>query len=199
MSGRDEARSYLVECYWPGVSEEKLAAAAQRAQTAASELRRQGREFRFRGSILVVADETVFCLFEGLEADVRAVSEQAGIPFERVLESLRIDDKQRQREGGTGMNNSTTRIPIRQSVRQSCEQLRHSERLTNLLEEFALWTALWTGFRSPTNSSARRPDPRPARRPRATESDAHSATGSSHREPRLGGQRSEPSATAVRR
>jgi hypothetical protein len=30
--------------------------------------------------------------------------------------------------------------------RRSCDQLLHSERLKDLLEEFALWTALWTGF-----------------------------------------------------
>ncbi|HEY8869334.1 MAG TPA: hypothetical protein VIM30_08070 [Candidatus Limnocylindrales bacterium] len=39
----------------------------------------------------MLADETVFCLFEGAEADVRAASEEAGIPFERVLESVRLD------------------------------------------------------------------------------------------------------------
>jgi hypothetical protein len=45
----------------------------------------------------VPADETVFCLFDGDEADVRAVSEQAGIPFARVLESLRVDGNRPQR------------------------------------------------------------------------------------------------------
>ena len=99
MSGGDEAKSYLVECYWPGVGEDKLARATARAQRAASELRRQGRELQFRGAILVPADETVFCLFDGQEDDVRAASEQAGIPFERVLESLRIDGSQAKRRG----------------------------------------------------------------------------------------------------
>ena len=47
----------------------------------------------FVGSILVLDDETVFSLFDGKEADVRAVTEQAGVPFERVLESLRIEGK----------------------------------------------------------------------------------------------------------
>ena len=65
MSESGEAKSYLVECYWPGVSEEKLALASQRARRAAYGLRRHGRELRFRGSILVPADETVFCLFDG--------------------------------------------------------------------------------------------------------------------------------------
>ena len=98
MSASGKVRSYLVECYWPGVSEEKLALAVQRAWAAAAELRRDGRRLRFLGSILVPTEETVFWLFDGLEADVRTVSVQAGFPFERVLESLRIDGKQRQRE-----------------------------------------------------------------------------------------------------
>jgi len=101
MSESGEAKSYLVECYWPGVSEEKLALASQRVRRAAYGLRRHGRELRFRGSILVPADETVFCLFDGVEADVRAVSEEAGMPFERVLESLRIDGRQRKERSET--------------------------------------------------------------------------------------------------
>jgi len=101
MSESGEAKSYLVECYWPGVSEEKLALASQRARRAAYGLRRHGRELRFRGSILVPADETVFCLFDGVEADVRAVSEEAGMPFKRILESLRIDGRQRKERSET--------------------------------------------------------------------------------------------------
>ena len=60
----------------------------------ARELRRQGHQLRFLQSILVLADETVFCHFDGAEADVRTVSEPAGGPFERVLESIRIDGSQ---------------------------------------------------------------------------------------------------------
>jgi hypothetical protein len=85
------SRSYLVECYWPGVSAGKVASLVGRARSAASQLRGQGRTVSFVGSILVLADETVFCLFDGIEEDVRAASERAGIRFERVLESLRID------------------------------------------------------------------------------------------------------------
>jgi Nickel responsive protein SCO4226-like len=90
MFESDQPKGYLVECYWPGVSEAKLAAAVERAQQAAAALRGQGRELRFLGSILVPADETVFCLFNGSEADVRTVSEESGVPYERILESLRI-------------------------------------------------------------------------------------------------------------
>lgn len=91
MSRGDQGNSYLVECYWPGISPAKLAVAIERTQYAAAALRRRGHKLQFLGSILVPADETLFCLFDGLEADVRTVSEEAGVPFERVLASLRID------------------------------------------------------------------------------------------------------------
>jgi hypothetical protein len=91
MSPAIKRRAHLVECFWPGVDEGKLVLATERAQAAALQLRRQGHDVEFRGSILVYADETVFCLFEGREPDVRAASERAGLPFERVLEA-RIDE-----------------------------------------------------------------------------------------------------------
>jgi hypothetical protein len=94
MLGAEETRTYLVECYWPGVDERKVATAVGRAQAAALQLRRQGNEIEFLGSILVHADETVFCLFSGREADVRVASERAGVTFHRVLEALRIDGDQ---------------------------------------------------------------------------------------------------------
>ena len=90
VSGSSERHLYLVECYWPGVTEKKLTEAAARAAAAAGELRRHGHELQFLCSILVPADETVFCFFDGAEDDVRAASLQAGVPFERVLESLRV-------------------------------------------------------------------------------------------------------------
>lgn len=92
MSGSVGSSSYLVECYWPGVDEAKLSEAVQRAQAVVS-LGGAGRRVEFVAAILVPADETVFCLFDGAEEDVRSVSEEAGVPFERVLASLRIDGK----------------------------------------------------------------------------------------------------------
>jgi hypothetical protein len=100
MFGGDRTKGFLVECYWPGVSEEGLVTAAQRVRRAAAELRRRGGDVDFVSSILVPADETVFCLFSGCEADVRAASEQAGVPFERILESLHVDGAGQ--EGGSG-------------------------------------------------------------------------------------------------
>ncbi len=90
MIGTDAPRTYLVECYWPAVTRDQHAAAAGRARAAAGEAREVGRQLQFLGSILIPADETVFCLFAGCEDDVRAASQRAGLPFERVLESVPI-------------------------------------------------------------------------------------------------------------
>jgi hypothetical protein len=83
-------RSYLGEYYWPGVSDEALAEMIVRACAATAELRRLGKRVDLRGTILVRIDETIFCLFDGDEPDVRAAAELAGIAFERVLESVWI-------------------------------------------------------------------------------------------------------------
>jgi hypothetical protein len=84
-------QTYVVECYWPAVTEQQHAAAATRARTAVGEARSRGREVEFLGSILIPVEETVFCLFTGSEDDVRAASTRAGLPFERVLESIPSD------------------------------------------------------------------------------------------------------------
>lgn len=79
--------SFVAECYWPCVTEAALAETLERAEAASFELRRRGRNVALRGAILLASDETVFCLFDGQEADVRAASELAGIPFERILKT----------------------------------------------------------------------------------------------------------------
>jgi hypothetical protein len=103
MSGSDGRGGYLVECYWPGVSERKLAAAMERAQAAVADVCRAGRPVDLVGSILVPADETVFCLFDGSEDDVRAASAQAG---GSVRARARVATHPRQTsKGGGAMSN----------------------------------------------------------------------------------------------
>ena len=95
MSTGDEPIAYLVECYWPGVTKQKLAAAVERVQ-AAIELRRpHGRAPRLLGSILVPVDETVFCLFDAEREEVEALSAAAELPFQRILGSQWIDATRR--------------------------------------------------------------------------------------------------------
>jgi hypothetical protein len=74
MTGADAQLTYLVECYWPGISEARLTVVAERLGEAVSELRFEGGDVSFLESILVPADDTVFCLFDGTEQDVRTVS-----------------------------------------------------------------------------------------------------------------------------
>jgi hypothetical protein len=81
------SKSFVVECYWPGVGEAQLADAVERAQGAASELRIAGANVSLFGSILMPGDETVFLLFQGTEDDIRATALRAGIAFERIVES----------------------------------------------------------------------------------------------------------------
>jgi hypothetical protein len=63
---------------------------------------RTRHELRFLGSLLIPADETVFSLFQGTEADVRAIAQEADIPLERVVEWCWLDNggDDRELEGG---------------------------------------------------------------------------------------------------
>jgi hypothetical protein len=85
MSGT--AGSYLVECYWPDVTEPKLAAVLRRVEAASSRVRAAGADVACRGALLMPDDEVVFCLFDGDEGDIRTVSAQACLPFERIIAS----------------------------------------------------------------------------------------------------------------
>jgi Protein of unknown function (DUF4242) len=77
---------YLAECLWPGVTEGELGKLDVQAQVAASGT---GGEVRYLGSILMPDDEVVFFRFSAPSAGaVHAVAENAGIPYERIVESV---------------------------------------------------------------------------------------------------------------
>lgn len=76
-------RTYLVECYWPGVTEADLAAALARPEDEGAHCLE---------SILVPEDEIVLCVYEGpSEEAVRQASRRSGLPSERITESIRLD------------------------------------------------------------------------------------------------------------
>jgi hypothetical protein len=84
-----EARSteFLAECLWPGVTETELAVLDARAREAAEATAGTS----YLGSMLMPEDEVVFFLFSGPSADaVHAVAARAAIPFERIVESVRV-------------------------------------------------------------------------------------------------------------
>jgi hypothetical protein len=85
-------RTYLVECYAPGIEQRAVEAAAGRARAAAAELRSEGRHVAYVNSMLVCEDEVVFHLFaaDG-PAAVHDASVRAGVAFERVVETVALD------------------------------------------------------------------------------------------------------------
>jgi hypothetical protein len=81
---------YIVECFWPDVSTEQVAAGADRVR------QREGGDVRLAGSILFRDDEVVFYLFEGGSAEsVREVCCGAEIPCARVLDVVHLPVRRR--------------------------------------------------------------------------------------------------------
>lgn len=81
-----EAReTFLVEHYRPGHTLGELRQWAARVRVAAVELAREGSQVRYLRSVIVPADESLFCVLEAAgEELVRATYARAGIPFERL-------------------------------------------------------------------------------------------------------------------
>jgi hypothetical protein len=76
---------FVVECFWPDVSEADVEALDRRVVQAARAL-----SVHYLGSILLRDDEVVLCRFEGTAANVREVAARAEIPFERILHSKEV-------------------------------------------------------------------------------------------------------------
>jgi hypothetical protein len=85
-------RTFLVECYLPGVVEHDVAEASERARRVTEELRAGGRDVAYLGALFVAADEAVFHQFRAGDAGlVVEASRRANLPFERVVESIGVD------------------------------------------------------------------------------------------------------------
>jgi hypothetical protein len=99
--------SYVAECFWSGVREEDLLDVDRRIGLSAAELNRRGDAVEYVGSMVIVDDDVVLCLFEGPIATVRQVMEDAGIAFERILQSTRAPWRQRSISGGQDSENAS--------------------------------------------------------------------------------------------
>jgi hypothetical protein len=76
----------IAECLLPGLT---VGTAEALSQRVAGELAGRPRAgVAFLGSLLMPGDEVLLCLFSGPQADVRAVSERAGLPFERIIDCV---------------------------------------------------------------------------------------------------------------
>ena len=82
--------TFLVEHYWPGVTESGFSAAAESLRSASEAIAAAaGGTLRYLHSTLVPEDEAAFCVFH---ASSRALVEQAyaraGVRFERILDAV---------------------------------------------------------------------------------------------------------------
>ncbi|MGO8877179.1 MAG: hypothetical protein ACLQNG_15615 [Acidimicrobiales bacterium] len=76
-----ESSYQLVECMLPGVTEEQARALDRRVRGGLPAM----PGVSYLGALLMPDDEVVFCLFAGPLEEVRAVSEQASVRFERIV------------------------------------------------------------------------------------------------------------------
>jgi hypothetical protein len=84
---RRMTQAYLVECFWPGVSEGRVAQAVR--QLAAVDIGRDADTWV--DSILIPDDEIVLCVFEGRSVEaVRASTQRAGLPAERIVTCVQV-------------------------------------------------------------------------------------------------------------
>ena len=79
--------SFVVECFWIGVTDDDLRRIDERAAAAVEGLDSAANNVRYLGSVLMREDEVVLCFFEGTAEGVRHAAQDAAIPFERILET----------------------------------------------------------------------------------------------------------------
>jgi hypothetical protein len=78
---------FLVEHYWPGVTEEAFRHAAGLVRASADRL----DGIRFLHSTFVPEDEAAFCVFAASSSSLVAEAyRRAGVPFERILDALDV-------------------------------------------------------------------------------------------------------------
>jgi len=85
-------RTYLVECYAPGIVQADVARAADRARQAALAAAEEGAPLAYLGALFVAEDDVVFHAFQADALEVvEAASQRAQLSFERIVESVSIN------------------------------------------------------------------------------------------------------------
>jgi hypothetical protein len=83
--------TFMAECFWPGVSVQKVADAGERVRQASHAIGSNGGSARYLGSILVPTDEIALLLVEAVSIDAATeLARQAAVPSERILEIVRL-------------------------------------------------------------------------------------------------------------
>jgi hypothetical protein len=74
---------YAAKCFWPGLTEDELRLAVDRARSSTEV------QTAFRGALYLPADEIVLSLFESSSrVRVKRACDTAGMPCERVIETI---------------------------------------------------------------------------------------------------------------
>jgi hypothetical protein len=82
----------MAECFWPGVTAQKVADAGERVRQASHAGTGGVGLTSYLGSILVPTDEIALFLLEAGSIDAATeLAQQAAIPSERILEIVRLD------------------------------------------------------------------------------------------------------------
>ena len=90
-TGRTSVPTYLVERYWPGVTNELLAEALNRGQQLMRQMRSEGTPVHHVTTILIPAEEVVFSLYEAPStAAVLQLNERAAIPVSRIVVAIPV-------------------------------------------------------------------------------------------------------------
>ena len=87
LTARPDEGCHLAECLVPGMT---TALADLLGDQVRTELARSRSPVSFLGSLLIPEDEVLLCLFAGPLTEVCALSERAGLPFERVVRCLGV-------------------------------------------------------------------------------------------------------------
>ena len=83
--------TFMAECFWPGVTAQKVADAGERVRQAAQAVSCDDGLARYLGSILVPTDEIALFLLEAASIDAATeLARQGAIPSDRILEIVRL-------------------------------------------------------------------------------------------------------------
>ena len=92
MTDHSRCRTYLVEHYWPGVTAEEFASAADRVRASAEELTSAGRPVRYLHATLVPEDAAAFCVLSAASGDlIEQVYAHAQVTFERIVDAVETE------------------------------------------------------------------------------------------------------------
>jgi hypothetical protein len=90
--------TFVVECYWPGITEEQVRhalALVGRVRNGVGTV----EPVRRLGCILVPSDGMAIFLFQAASAlRLSETAQQAGLPFDRIVESIHVDFRETSRD-----------------------------------------------------------------------------------------------------